>query len=146
MATASFDLEDFLNQMRQIKKMGPISQLLEMIPGMGSAMRDPELKKALEGDQMKHAEAIILSMTKAERRNPDILNASRKRRVAKGSGLTVQEVNQLLSSFKDAQKMMKQMTAMQKSLGGRKGLRGLRGGMGGGLGGLGGGGGMPFGL
>ena len=145
MANASFDLDDFLNQMRQVKKMGPLSQLLEMIPGMGKALSDPAVKEALEGDQMKHTEAIILSMTMEERRNPDIINASRKRRIARGSGLTVQDINQLLNSFKQSQKMMKQMMGMQKSMGGRKGMRG-RGGMGG-MGGLGGmGGGMPFGL
>jgi signal recognition particle subunit SRP54 len=123
--------------------MGPLSSLLEMIPGMGSALRDPEVKAALEGDQMKHTEALILSMTMEERRNPDIINASRKKRIAKGSGLTVQDVNQLLKSFKQMQGMMKQMMGMQKSMGGgRKGRRGLPG-----LGGLGGmGGGSPFGF
>ena len=100
MATASFDLEDFLKQMRSIKKMGPMSQLLEMIPGMGKALHDPQMKEALEGDQMKMAEAIILSMTLEERRNPDILNGSRKRRIAPGSGTTPQDVNQLLTQFK----------------------------------------------
>jgi signal recognition particle subunit SRP54 len=131
MATASFDLDDFLNQMRQVKKMGSLTQLLEMIPGMGKALKDPQVKEALEGDQMKHTEAIILSMTMEERHNPDILNASRKRRIAKGSGLTVQDINQLLLSFKQSQKMMKQMMGAQKSMGGRKGMRGL-GGFGGG--------------
>jgi signal recognition particle subunit SRP54 len=140
MGQGNFDLEDFLNQMRQIKKMGPISQLLEMIPGMGSALRDPEVKQALEGDQMKHTEAIILSMTLAERRDPDIINASRKKRIAKGCGLTVQDVNQLLNSFKQTQKMMKQMMGVQKGMTGRKGRRGL-GALGGGMGG-----GMPFGF
>ena len=140
MGQGNFDLEDFLNQMRQLKKMGPLSQLLEMIPGMGSALRDPEVKKALEGDQMKHTEAIILSMTPQERRDPDIINASRKKRIAKGCGLTVQDVNQLLNSFKQTQKMMKQMMGMQKSVGGRKGRRGM-GALGGGMGG-----GMPFGF
>jgi signal recognition particle subunit SRP54 len=144
MATASFDLDDFLNQMRQVKKMGPLTQLLEMIPGMGKALNDPQVKEALEGDQMKHTEAIILSMTLEERHNPDMLNASRKKRIAKGSGLTVQDINQLLNSFKQSQKMMKQMMGMQKGMGGRKGMRGLGSGMGGGLGGL--GGGSPFGL
>ncbi len=136
-----FDLEDFLNQMRQLKKMGPLTQLLEMIPGMGSALRDPEVKQALEGDQMKHTEAIILSMTPEERRDPDIINASRKKRIARGCGLTVQDVNQLLNSFKQTQKMMRQMMGMQKGPGGRKGRRGL-----GALGGMGGMGGLPFGF
>jgi signal recognition particle subunit SRP54 len=148
MANASFDLDDFLNQMRQVKKMGPLSQLLEMIPGMGKALNDPQVKAALEGDQMKHTEAIILSMTMEERHNPDLINASRRKRIARGSGLTVQDINQLLASFKQSQKMMKQMMGMQKGVGGRKGLRGLGGmaggGAGGGMGGL--GGGSPFGL
>src|SRR5215831_7954585 len=78
MATASFNLEDFLSQMRSVKKMGPLTQLLEMIPGMGQAMRDPQMKEALEGDQMKMAEAIIVAMTVEERRNPAILPGSRK--------------------------------------------------------------------
>jgi signal recognition particle subunit SRP54 len=129
MATASFNLEDFLNQMRSIKKMGPLTQLMEMIPGMGQALRDPQMKEALEGDQMKMAEAIILSMTLEERRNPDILSGSRKRRIAAGSGTTPQDVNQLLTSFKQSQKMMKQVMGMQNQ--GRKGRRGMLGGMGG---------------
>ncbi|HEY7342511.1 MAG TPA: signal recognition particle protein [Ktedonobacterales bacterium] len=144
MGTGRFDLEDFLQQMRQMRKMGPMAQLLEMIPGMGKALSDPQVKAALEGDQMKQTEAIILSMTMEERHNPDILNGSRKRRIAKGSGTTPQEINQLLASFKQAQTMMKQMMAMQQP--GRKGRRGRFGGLGGGLGGLGGlGGGSPFG-
>jgi len=144
MGTGRFDLEDFLQQMRSMRKMGPMAQLLEMIPGMGKALSDPQVKAALEGDQMKQTEAIILSMTMEERHNPDILNGSRKRRIAKGSGTTPQEINQLLASFKQAQTMMKQMMAMQQP--GRKGRRGRLGGLGGGLGGLGGlGGGSPFG-
>jgi signal recognition particle subunit SRP54 len=145
MGTGRFDLEDFLQQMRQMRKMGPMAQLLEMIPGMGKALNDPQVKEALEGDQMKQTEAIILSMTAEERHNPDILNGSRKRRIAKGSGTTPQEINQLLASFKQAQTMMKQMMAMQQP--GKKGRKGRFGGMGGGMGGLGSlGGGSPFGL
>ena len=138
MGTGRFDLEDFLQQMRQMRKMGPMAQLLEMIPGMGKALNDPQVKEALEGDQMKQTEAIILSMTAEERHNPDILNGSRKRRIAKGSGTTPQEINQLLASFKQAQTMMKQMMAMQQGGKGGKGRRGRFGGLGGGLGGLGG--------
>lgn len=139
MANASFDLEDFLNQMRQIRKMGPLSQLLEMIPGMGQALRDPQMKEALEGDQMKMTEAIILSMTAEERHNPDIINGSRKKRIARGSGTTPQDVNQLLLSFKQSQKMMKQIMGMQK--GGGKGRLGRLGAMRGLTGGQ-----SPFGL
>src|SRR5690348_3556313 len=144
MEGGSYNLEDFLSQMRQIRKMGSMSQLMELIPGMGKALSEPDVKQALEGDQLKMTEAIILSMTMEERHNPDILNGSRKRRIAKGSGTTPQEINQLLASFKQAQTMMKQMMAMQQP--GRKGRRGRFGGVGGGLGGLGGlGGGSPFG-
>jgi signal recognition particle subunit SRP54 len=151
MANATFDLEDFLDQMRKVRNMGPLSQLLEMIPGMGKALSAPEVKEALEGDQLKMVEAIILSMTMEERHNPEIINGSRKRRIARGSGTTPQDVNQLLSQFRETQKMMKQMMAMQKGGGGRNARRMMRqlGGMGGmgGMGGLGGmGGGSPFGL
>jgi len=144
LATASFDLQDFLTQMRAMKKMGPLKDIMGMLPGMGQALRNPEVQEALEGDQMKFMEAIILSMTLEERHNPDIINGSRKKRIARGSGTTVQEINQLLISFKQMQKMMKQMMGMQKG-GGKGRMRGL-GGLGalGGLGGM-GGGGLPFG-
>ncbi len=130
MGSGNFDLEDFLGQMRQIKKMGPMTQLLEMIPGMGKALSSPEVREALEGDQLKMTEAIILSMTAEERRNPEIINGSRKRRIARGSGTTPQDVNQLLASFKQSQKLMKQMMGMQRG-GGRKGRFGGLGGLGG---------------
>jgi signal recognition particle subunit SRP54 len=107
MMTARFDLEDFLNQIQQIKKMGPLNDLMAMIPGM------KDLSKQMPADmtekQMKRVEAIINSMTRTERRDPDLLNANRKRRVAKGSGTSVQEINQLLTQFREAQKMMKQL-------------------------------------
>jgi signal recognition particle subunit SRP54 len=119
MAGGSFDLEDFLQQMRQVKKMGSMTQLLEMIPGMSKALSQQDMREALEGDQLKMAEAIILSMTPAERHDPEIINGSRKRRIARGSGTTPQDVNQLLAQFRDAQKMMKQVMAMQKGMGGR---------------------------
>src|SRR5260221_160650 len=138
MANASFDLDDFLNQIRQVRKMGPLTQLLEMIPGMGKTLSSPEMKDALEGDQMKLTEAIILSMTPFERHNPDSINGSRKRCIPRGTGTTPQDVNQLLSSFKQSQKVIKQMMAMQRGAGGKR-ARGL-----GGLTGL--GGGSPFGL
>jgi signal recognition particle subunit SRP54 len=119
-----FDLEDFLKQMQQIKKMGPIGQLLEMIPGVkGSLPADMDLSGA-EGD-LKRIEAIIYSMTRDERRNPKIIKASRKRRIATGSGTTVQDVNVLLKQFRDMQNMMKQM---KKGRGGRRGLANLLGG------------------
>lgn len=102
-----FTLEDFLKQMQQIKKLGPIGQLLEMIPGMNKMAKDVDLSGA-EGD-LKRIEAIIQSMTLKERRNPKIIKASRKRRIAAGSGTSVQEVNMLLRQFRDMQRMMKQM-------------------------------------
>jgi signal recognition particle subunit SRP54 len=108
MLGARFDLEDFLGQMRQIRKMGPLGDLLGMIPGMKDALKDvaPETTEK----QFKRVEAMICSMTRAERRNPDVLNASRKRRVASGSGTTVQELNQMLRQFRDAQEMMKKLS------------------------------------
>ena len=132
MGSGTFDLEDFLGQMRQVRKMGSISQLLEMIPGMSKAMRSQEMQEALQGDQLKVAEAIILSMTPEERHNPDIIKASRKRRIARGSGTTPEEVNQLLASFRQSQQMMKQMMGLQKGGMGKR-MRGLGGLMGGGM-------------
>ena len=103
----SFNLEDFLEQLQQIKKLGPLNKILDMVPGMG------EITKAISQEdmerQLKHTQAIISSMTLKERRNPKILNGSRKKRVARGSGTTVQQINQLLSQFRQMQKMMKQL-------------------------------------
>ncbi len=115
-----FNLEDFLEQMQQVKKMGPIQDLIGMIPGMPKV----DLSKAnVDGKQMDHIEAIIRSMTPKERQNPDILNGSRKKRIAAGCGLTVMEVNRLLKQFKDMKVMMKQFSGMSKK-GGKKGLFG----------------------
>lgn len=105
-----FDLEDFLQQLRQIKKLGPLTDLLSMIPGVNRAMKDVDPQMA-EGS-LKKTEAIISSMTRKERQYPDLLNASRRRRIATGSGTTVQDVNLLLKQFRDMQKMMKQMGIM----------------------------------
>ncbi len=116
-----FDLEDFLDQLQQLKKMGPISQLLDMIPGMGKLTQD--LAPDVTDQQMKTIEAIINSMTPQERRSPRIINASRKRRIARGSGTTVPEVNDLLSQFRQMQRMMKQLTGGKRR--GRGGMRGL---------------------
>ncbi len=100
---ATFTLEDFLSQMQQIKKMGPISQLLGMIPGMGAQLKDIEI----DDKQVARVEAIILSMTPKEREKPEIINASRKKRIASGSGMQVQDVNRLLKQFDEMKKMMK---------------------------------------
>jgi signal recognition particle subunit SRP54 len=112
---AEFTLEDFLEQMQQIKKMGPLQNLLGMLPGMGKALKDVDL----DDREIKRVEAIIQSMTLEERRKPRILNGKRKKRIAAGSGRSAQEVNELLRSFGEMQKMM-------KSLGGAKGMKALR--------------------
>ncbi|MEZ4732678.1 MAG: signal recognition particle protein [Caldilineaceae bacterium] len=114
-----FNLEDFLQQLQQIKKLGPLTDLLSMIPGVNRAMKDVDPQMA-EGS-LKKTEAIISSMTRQERRSPDILNASRRRRIAAGSGTSVQDVNALIKQFRDMQKVMKQMGIM----GGGKKRRGL---------------------
>ncbi len=98
------DLDDFLSAMRQMQKLGPLKNVLGMLPGVNSAM----LKNAnLDDNRLKHVEAIVLSMTKAERGDPDVMNGSRRMRIARGSGRSVQEVNQLLNQFKQMQKFMK---------------------------------------
>lgn len=123
MLSAKFDLEDFLAQIRQIKKMGPLNELFAMIPGFKQISR--ELTPEMTERQMKRVEAIINSMTREERRRPDLLNASRKRRIAKGSGTEVQEINQLLKQFRDAQTLMKQLSnnPRMRGLGGLMGRR-----------------------
>ena len=100
-----FDLEDFLEQLKQIKKLGPLENLLKLIPG-ASKMGLNNI--TIDPKQIIHIEAIIQSMTKKERKNPDIIKASRKKRIADGSGTTVQEVNKLLTQFETMKKMMKQ--------------------------------------
>ncbi len=114
---AEFNFEDFLEQMQQIKNMGPISQLLGMIPGMNAAKLN-EVQGQIDEKQMAHIEAIILSMTKAERLNPSLLNMSRKKRIAKGSGRDIQEVNKLIKQFEQTKGMMKQFSGAMK---GKKG-------------------------
>ena len=119
----NFNLEDFLSQMQQIKKMGSIKDILGMIPGMGGVQM-PE--SGVDEKAMVHVEAIIHSMTLQERRNPSILNGSRKKRIAIGSGRSVQEVNRLLKQFSEMQKMMKQFSGMSGVLGkGKKGKFGM---------------------
>jgi len=119
---AEFDLEDFLEQLRQVRRLGSVSQILELIPGAGRLAGAVEPEEAER--QLKRVEAIVLSMTPQERRNPRILNGSRKRRIARGSGTTVQEVNALLSQFRQMQRMMKQLGRQARR---GKGLRGLIG-------------------
>ncbi len=103
MRDASFDLEDFLEQFQQLKKMGPLQQLVSMLPGAGAALGDVQIDER----QLARVEAIIRSMTRDERRNPKLINGSRKRRIAAGSGTRPQDVNAVLKQFSEAQKMMK---------------------------------------
>ncbi len=108
MMKGGFSLEDWLDQMKQMKKMGPLSQIMEMLPGqMGQAARgiDPTVVEK----SFKQSEAIINSMTLKERRDPDLLNASRRRRIAAGAGMQVQDVNKLIKQFRETQKMMKML-------------------------------------
>lgn len=123
MRTATFTLDDFLEQMQQIKKMGPLNQVLGMLPGMNA-----KALKGIDVDEKQFARvgAIIQSMTKQERNNPNILNASRRQRIAKGSGTTVTEVNRLLKQFEDMKKLMKSLSGgkankLMKRFGGMKG-------------------------
>jgi signal recognition particle subunit SRP54 len=114
--TGEFSLEDFANQLKQVRKMGPIAQVLEMLPGgMGQLARQIDPKDA--ENQLKMTEAIISSMTVQERRRPDVLNASRRRRIASGSGTEVQDVNRLIKQYRDAQRMFKNIK--------KSGMRGL---------------------
>jgi signal recognition particle subunit SRP54 len=105
---ASFTLEDFLSQLQQVKKMGPLSQVLGMLPGVGRQIKDIEV----DDREIARVEAIVQSMTPAERRDPRILNGSRRRRIAKGSGTTTQQVNALVKQFSEMRKMMKQLSGM----------------------------------
>lgn len=119
----SFDFEDFLNSMQQMRKLGPLQQILKMIPGMDKLSRDEELVSEKE---MKRIEAIIFSMTPKERRNPDIIKASRKERIARGSGTKIHEVTALISQFRQMQRMMKKMGGKDGQLDPRELMRRLR--------------------
>lgn len=118
-----FGFDDFLSQIQQIKKLGNMKDLLGMLPGMGKALKDVDIPD----DAFKHVEAIIKSMTPEERRNPDIINPSRKNRIARGSGRSLEEVNRLMKQFEDMKKMMKMMSGpgasnMMKMMGGGRGM------------------------
>ena len=116
---ADLTLEDFLTQMQQMKKMGGLQSMLSMLPGIGNKLADVEIDEGA----LKKPEAIIRSMTPRERRNPGILNASRRKRIAAGSGTTVQDVNQLIRQFENAKEMMKRMSSQMK---GGRGARMMR--------------------
>jgi len=120
-ASDSFGFDDFMNQIQQIKKMGNMKDLMGMIPGMGKALKNVDI----DDDAFKHIEAMINSMTLDERQNPDIINGSRRKRIANGSGRTVQDVNALLKQFTDMRKMMK----MMQSGGGKRGMMNMMRGM-----------------
>ena len=107
---ATFDLEDFLTQLQQLKSMGPLSQILEMIPGMGGLKGNLSGAEVDDG-QLKKVEAIIYSMTPQERGKPEMIGGSRRRRIARGSGTTPQDVNMLLNQFRQMQKTLRQMTS-----------------------------------
>lgn len=116
LAKNQFDLEDFYNQIQQIKKMGNIKDLASMIPGVGKALKDVDIPD----DAFKHIEALIQSMTPYERRNPQVLNMSRKNRIAKGSGVDLQELNRLLKQFDQMRKMMKMMNGKMPGMPGMR--------------------------
>src|SRR5437868_7956796 len=130
-----FDLQDFLAQMAQLRKMaggGGLTGLVEMLPGVGRALKEArQAGQAVDEKQFKRIEAIIQSMTAEERRRPEIIGGSRKRRIAGGSGTSASEINQLLAQFRQMQAMMKQFSKGLPGMGGAKGLGGL-GGLGGG--------------
>lgn len=129
MRNDEFTFEDFLEQLEQVKKLGPLDQLLDMMPGMNKIKGAKDLK--VDDKQMGRTVAIVKSMTTQEKRKPEIINASRRKRLALGSGTSVQEVNRLIKQFDDMRKMMKQFSGMMGS--GGKGMKGLKGKLGKGM-------------
>ncbi|TWT07494.1 signal recognition particle protein [Planococcus sp. CPCC 101016] len=122
--TSTFTFDDFLEQMSQVKQMGPLDEILKMLPGANKIKGIENAK--VDESQMDRVEAIIYSMTKKEKTTPEIINANRKKRIAKGSGTTIQDVNRLLKQFEDMKKMMKQMSGMNTKKGKKKmGMPGL---------------------
>ena len=114
MRKGQFTLEDFLDQLRQMKKLGPLESIVKMLPGGAEAIKDADLSK--QEKEFSHMEAMICAMTLKERRNPQILNAKRRQRIAKGSGVTVTELNTMLNKFSQMQQMMKKMGKFQKMM------------------------------
>ena len=112
----SFDMNDLLEQMKQVRKLGPLKQIMGLLPGVGDKLKDIDI----DDRQMFRIEAMITSMTPAERAKPSIINPSRKKRIAAGSGNTVADVNRLLKQFDDMQKMMKRLGVMGKNQKGKK--------------------------
>jgi signal recognition particle subunit SRP54 len=119
MKTGRMDFNDMLDQFKMIRKMGPLKNVMKMVPGLTAALPEEALDQ-LDDGRMDTVEAIVLSMTKAERTNPDILNGSRRRRIAAGSGTTPQDVNQLVDQLSAMRKQMKQFSKMEKRFGKRR--------------------------
>ena len=122
--TAQFTLDDFREQLRQVRNLGPLDQILKMLPGIGKFKQLENIQ--VDEKKFLHIDAIISSMTKEERANPSLMNASRRRRVALGSGLTVREVNQVLNQFEQIQQMMKRLAGGGKKMGRRSALNALK--------------------
>jgi signal recognition particle subunit SRP54 len=123
MRKGQFSLEDFLDQLRQMKKLGPLESIVSMLPGGAEAIKNADLSK--QETEMRHMEAMICAMTLQERRNPHLLNAKRRQRIAKGSGVTVTELNTMLNKFAQMQQMMKKMGKFQKMMARMGGAAGL---------------------
>ncbi|HYD98613.1 MAG TPA: signal recognition particle protein, partial [Alphaproteobacteria bacterium] len=130
MGAGEFDLDDMLGQLRQIKKMGGMSGMMGLLPGVAK-IKEKLAEANVDQSILKKQEAILLSMTKAERRNPKLLNASRRRRIAAGSGCDVSDINRLLKQYEQMRGMMKQVKKLGKKGIMRQGLSGLLGGLGG---------------
>ncbi|KEO81918.1 signal recognition particle protein [Tumebacillus flagellatus] len=124
MRNADFTLEDFLDQLQQVKQLGPLDQIMGMLPGMNKMKGMQNVN--VDDKQIGRVEAIIRSMTPGERTEPSVINSSRRKRIAAGSGTSVQEVNRLLKQFEDMQKMMKQFSGMAKKMKGKKGKGGFK--------------------
>lgn len=128
MRNAEFTFEDFLEQMEQVRNLGPLDQLLDMMPGMNKLKSNPNFK--IDEKQIARTEAIVKSMTKAEKQKPDIINYSRRKRIAAGSGTSLADVNRLIKQFEDMKKMMKQFSGMMGPKGPKGGMKALKGLMG----------------
>ena len=123
MKKAQFDFNDYLDSMEQMRNMGGISSILNMLPGVGAKMKGQDLESMVDEKDMARKEAIVLSMTPKERENPDLINPSRKQRIAKGAGVDIAEVNRFIKQFEQSGKMMKQMTGMVGKGGKRGGFK-----------------------
>jgi signal recognition particle subunit SRP54 len=121
-AKNQFNFNDFLQQIQQIQKMGNLKELASMIPGVGKAIKDIDI----DDNAFKGIEAIIQSMTEEERQHPDIINGSRRKRIARGSGTDIQEVNRLIKQFEEARKMMKAVTGIKNPMALMRGMKGMR--------------------